>query len=56
LIEQCRAASAKAIANHELTATSWEVIEGHLNTAESALAILDFAAAYKALRNADSLL
>lgn len=56
LLEQCRAASAKAIADMNLTAARWEAIEGYLNSAESALATLDFAAAYEALQNADNLL
>lgn len=56
LLEQCRAASARAIADMNLTAARWEAIEDYLNTAESALATLDFAAAYEALQSADNLL
>ncbi len=56
LIDQCRAASLKAIADGDLTVAQWEAIEGYLNNAESALATLEFAAAYQALQNADNLL
>ena len=56
LIDQCSAAFVKAIADGDLTAAQWEAIEGYLNNAESALATLDFTAAYQALQNADNLL
>ncbi len=56
LIGQSRTVSLKAIAAGDLTAAKWEVIEGNLSNAESALTTLDFAAAYKALQNADNLL
>jgi hypothetical protein len=56
LIDQCRAASAKAIAIGDLTAAQWEAIDSYLSNAEAALAALDFAAVYQALQNADNLL
>ncbi len=56
LIDQCRTVSVKAVSDGDLTGEEWTTIDGHLIAAESALAALDFAAAYQALQNADNLL
>ncbi len=58
LIDQCRAASVKAIADGDLTTATWVTIDGYLAAAESALssATPDFTDAYQNLQHADSLL
>jgi outer membrane protein assembly factor BamB len=58
LIDQCRAASVKAIADGDLTTATWTTIDGYLAAAESALSLVtpDFTLAYQNLQQADSLL
>jgi outer membrane protein assembly factor BamB len=58
LIDQCRAASVKAIADGDLAAATWTTIDGYLTAAESALSLAtpDFTDAYQNLQQADSLL
>ncbi len=58
LIDQCRAASVKAIADGDLAAATWATIDGYLTAAESALSLAtpDFTDAYQNLQQADSLL
>jgi len=58
LIDQCRAASVKAIADGDLAAATWATIDGYLTAADSTLSIAtpDFTLAYQNLQQADSLL
>jgi len=58
LIDQCRAASVKAIADEDLTTMKWATIDSYLTTAESALSLAtpDFTDAYQNLQQADLLL
>ncbi len=56
LIDQCRGASGKALAEGVLTTTHWSIISEKLDQAESSLALLDFESISTHLNEAGDLL